>query len=210
MRNRLLPVLLVTALSVAVAGCLFDADSNEKGGGTMKVEMRAAPNTTLDKLKKAFEGPGVTITKATMDERQNAVVELKFDDLRQLGALKQFDSTKFALTEDAKEKTRTASATVKAAKPVTLPEDQIKYYGKDITVSVTLPGEIVKTDGKKKGKTVSWTVPLNTVLSGKETSFSATYKHSGEPLAAVPAAAATTPSGAAPAKAPAAATPATK
>ena len=69
------------------------------------------------------------------------------------------------MTDDAKAKTRTATAVVKYAKPLKLTDEQLKYFGKDTTVSVTLPGDIVKTNGKKKGrKTAKWTIPLNTLL----------------------------------------------
>jgi LppM domain len=210
MRSRFLPVLLVVALTVALAGCLVQSTIDEKGGGTMKVELRGEVNATVDKIKAAFQGPGVTITNATMDDEKNAVVEFTYTDFRTLGALKQFGNTVFTMTDDEKAKTRTASAVVKADRPVQLPADQLKHVGKDLTVSVTVPGEIVKTTGKHKGKSATWTIPINTLLGGTATTFSVTYKNSGPPLAALPAATPATPAAAAPAAAtPADAAPAT-
>ena len=209
MRTRTLPVLLVTALTFALAGCLIESTLDAKGGGTMKVEMRTTPNSSIDKIKAKFEGPGVEVTKAKMDDKQNVTIELTYTDFRSLGALKQFENTTFTLTEDLKAKTRTAGAVVKYAKPMTLPDDQVTYFGKDVTISLTLPGEVVKTDGKAKGKTVKWEMPLNKLIGSPETSFSVTYKHDGPPLPPAPAAPATTPQAAAPAAAaPAAAQPA--
>jgi hypothetical protein len=202
MRIRALPVVIVAALSVAAAGCLVESTLDAKGGGTLKLEMRAAPGSTLEKLKANFKGPGVEITKATLDEKQNFAIELTYADFRTLGALKQFENTTFTLTDDEKAKTRTATAVAKYAKPMTLPDDQLKYFGKDVTIAVTVPGKVVKSDGKTKGKTVKWTMPLNKLLGSKESTFSVTYTHDGAPLAALPAAAAT-PQAAAPKAAPA-------
>ncbi len=209
MRTRFLPVLLVAALTLALAGCLVQSTLDDKGGGTMKVELRGDQNSTVDKVKAFFQGPGVTITKATMDDQKNAVIELSYTDFRTLSALKQFENTTFTMTDDAKAKTRTASAVVKSAKPVKLPDEQLKYFGKDATVSVTVPGDIVKTNGQKKGsKTAKWTIPMNTLLGQGETEFTVTYKNSGAPLPALPPAAATAPAAATPAAAAAPATPA--
>ena len=198
MRTRLLPVLLVATLTVALAGCLVQSTIDEKGGGTLKMELRGDQNSTVDRVKALFAGPGVTITTATMDENKNAVVEISYTDFRTLGALKAFDNTTFTLTDDAKAKTRTASAVIKPTKPVTLQDEQLKYFGKEVKVSFTVPGDIVKTNGKKKGKTATWTVPLNTVLGKDDTSFTVTYKNSGPPLSDLPTPAAT-PQAAAPA-----------
>jgi hypothetical protein len=193
MRTRTLPVLLVAALTFALAGCLVESTLDAKGGGTMKVEMRTSPNNTIEKVKAAFKGPGVEITKATMDDKKNVAIELTYADFRGLGALKQFENTTFTLTEDAKAKTRTASAVTKYARPLTLPDDQVTYFGKDVTIAITVPGEVVKTNGKAKGKTVKWEMPLNKLLGSPETTFSVTYKHDGPPLPAAGASAAATP-----------------
>ena len=67
-------------------------------------------------------------------------------------------------------------------RPLTPPDDQITYFGKDVTISITVPGEVVKTNGKAKGKTVKWEMPLNKLFGEAETTFSVTYKHDGAPL----------------------------
>lgn len=191
MRTRALPVVIVAALTLALAGCLVESTLDAKGGGTMKLEMRTTPNSSLEKLKANFKGPGVEIKKATLDDKQHFAIELTYTDFRSLGALRQFDNTTFTLTDDEKAKTRTATAVTKYAKPMTLPEDQVKYFGSDVTVSVTVPGEVVKTNGKAKGKTVKWEMPLNKLLGAAETTFSVTYKHDGPALPPAPTAAAT-------------------
>lgn len=198
MRVRLVPVLLATSLLLSLSGCLIESTIDDKGGGTLKVEVRGTPTDTLDKLKARFAAPGVEIVTATMDDKKNAVIEIKYQDFRALGALKQFENVTFSLTEDAKAKTRTATAVAKYARPVTLPEDQLTYFGKDVKVSVTVSGEIVKTDGKGAGKTATWTMPLNTLLGTPQSTFSVTYKHSGAPLPPQ-APAATTPAATTPA-----------
>lgn len=193
MPTRTLPCLCVAAFAVALSGCLFESTLDAKGGGTMKVQMRTTPNSTIENVRASFTGPGVEITKATIDDKKNVAVELAYADFRTLGALKQFENTTFTLTEDRKAKTRTASAMTKYARPLTLPDDQLAYFGKDVTITLTVPGEIVKTNGKAKGKTVTWGMPLNKLLGEPETTFSVTYKHDGPPLPAASAAADATP-----------------
>jgi len=208
MRVRTVPVLLTTALLLSLAGCLVESTLDEKGGGTLKTEVRGGPTDTIDKIKARFTGPGVEVTKATMDDKKNAVVEIKYDDFTKLGALKQYENVTFTLTEDLKAKTRTATAVAKYARPVTLPDDQLKYFGSDVALALTVPGEIVKTDGKSKGKTATWSMPLNTLLSTPTSTFSVTYKHDGPPLAKAAAATDGTPAAATPAAGtPAAGTP---
>ncbi|MFN8641722.1 MAG: hypothetical protein U0802_08720, partial [Candidatus Binatia bacterium] len=141
MRTRTPLVLLLTALTVALAGCLVDSTLDATGGGTLKVQLRAAPTDSIEKVRARFEGPGVEVTKATMDDKKNVAVELKYTDFRSLGALKQFANTTFTLTEDPKAKTRTATAVTKYARPITLPDDQLTYFGKDVTVAITVPGD---------------------------------------------------------------------
>ena len=198
MRTRLMPVLIAAVLSLALAGCLVQTTIDAKGGGTLKAEMRGAKNTTLDAAKRGFQGPGVTITKATMDADKHAVIEIAYKDFRTLGQLGQFNNVKFTMTDDDKAKTRTATAVVKATKPMTVSDEQLAYFGKDVTISVTAPGEVTSTNGTQKGKTVTWTTPLNTILGGTETTYTVTYKNSGKPLGDAPT----------PAPTPAAATPA--
>ena len=197
MRIRALPVLLVALSAIALAGCLVESTLDAKGGGTMTVKTRGAPNDTLDAVRARYQGPGVAIVKATMDDKKNITVDLTYTDFRKLGGTRQFESTTFTLTEDAKAKTRTATAVTKVAKPLKLPPDQITYFGKDVTIAITVPGEVVETNGKAKGKTVRWTTPLETLFGDSASTFSVTYKHSGAPLteaaAGTPAAASATP-----------------
>jgi len=108
MRTRLMPVLIAAVLSLALAGCLVQTTIDAKGGGTLKAEMRGAKNTTLDAAKRGFQGPGVTITKATMDADKHAVIEIAYKDFRTLSQLGQFNNVKFTMTDDAKAKNTTA------------------------------------------------------------------------------------------------------
>lgn len=184
MRMRFIPALLLVALMSGLGGCLFDTTLDETGGGTMKIEARVSPTDTLEKVKARYKAPGVEVTKATMDDARNVVVELTFKDFATLGAARAFENVTFSLSEDRKAGTRTATAVMKNARPVTLPPDQLEYFGKDVKLAITVPGDIVKTNGSKSGKRVTWTEPLNTMLGKDAPTFSITYKHSGPPLGA--------------------------
>ena len=140
-----------------------------------------------------------------MDAEKNAVFDITYKDFRTLGQLTHFNYVTFTMTDDAKAKTRTATAGAKTTKPLTAPDEQWAYFGKDVTISVTAPGEVISTNGTQKGKTVTWTTPIKTLFDGTETTYTVTYKNSGPPLGELPTAA-PTPAAATPAAA-AAATP---
>ena len=176
MSVRIAPLLLTPALMLVLSGCLVDSTLDDKGGGTMKVELRGSATDTLSRVKARFTSDNSEITSATMDDQKNAVVELKYKDFTKLNTLPQFKEINFSLTSDAKAKTKTASATTKHDKPITFNDEQLAYFGKELSVSITVPGEVVKTNGQAKDKTVTWKMPLNTYLSAPETLFSVTYK----------------------------------
>lgn len=190
MRIRATSVAVISTLMLLLSGCLFETTLNEQGGGTMKVELRANQYDTLPKVKSRFESPNVEITNATMDDKKNAVIELKYKDFTKLSTSAYFNNVDFALTRDAAAKTQTASATVKYEQPVALKPEQLDYYGKEVHISLTVPGEVVKTDGTANGKTVTWTVDVEKLLKAKSTPFSVTFK-SDAPAPAATASAAT-------------------
>jgi hypothetical protein len=171
--------LIGVAVLLGLCGCRYDTTIDEQGGGTMKIDVRGASTDTLETIKARYTGPGVEITNATMDDKKNAAIELKFADIRKLSQLKAFDNVRFTIADDAAAKTRTVTATVVYGRPITLPPEQLDYFGKDFEASVTVPGEIVTSNGTVSGKTARWTMPTNVLLNTPHTVFSVTYKHEG-------------------------------
>jgi hypothetical protein len=200
MRNRHVAALLSALLLLSVAGCRYEATIDEHGGGTMKIQTRVPQTDTLDMVKARYTGPGVEVTNATMDDKKNVMVELKYADFSKLGQLKAFENMRFTIADDAAAQTRTATVTVVYGRPMKLPDQQIEYFGKEVLVSVTVPGEIVASTGTSNGKAAQWTMPTNTLLSTPQTKFTVTYKHAGAQAGtpAAPDAAAKTPGAAAP------------
>ena len=53
-----------------------------------------------------------------------------------------------------------------------------RNFGKDITISLTFPGEVVKSNATTtKGNNATWVIPHNDFSAAKETTFNATYKN---------------------------------
>jgi hypothetical protein len=195
MSRRSISLLLSSTLLLAMSGCRFDTTLENNGSGTMKIEMRANATDTLPKIKAGFASDNVEIVNATMDDKRNVAVEIKYKDFTKLNTSRQFNNVVFTLTDDAAAQTRTATASIKAANPpIKLSDEQLEYLGKTISISIALPGEVVKTNGEQKDKTVSWSMPLN-VMFGKDQMFSATFKSAASasttPHSATPAADAT-------------------
>jgi len=199
---RKISLFLTSTLLLALSGCLVESTLHEDGGGTMKVEIRGNTTDTLPKIKSRFTSPNSEITNATMDDKKNVVVELTYKDFTKLNTMPFFSDTTFTLTEDAKENTKTATATVKQAKAAKLNDEQLEYFGKELKVVITFPGEVVKTNGKIADKTVTWTVPTNILIGADPSMFSATYKSAGSAAPAATAAANGTPAAISPTAAP--------
>ena len=177
MRRGTLAIAALLGALPAVSGCLIEGTVDAAGGGTLKVSARAGKDMSLDQQKRQFASPNVTITNATMDAEKHFVVDLNYKDLAKLPMSNFFRNLVVTSGTDATAGTRTVLARQVNKNPSKLAPDLLQYFGEDVTVSMTLPGDVVKTNATEhKGRTVTWKTTLTKLLGEKETPFEVTYK----------------------------------
>lgn len=180
MLRRVVPFATLLVAMLLTSGCLIETTLNANGAGTMKVSYRVGKDGTLETERKKMESEHVSVTNATIDEEKRVSFELKFEDTTKLSSAKFFDNVTFTLADDA-EGARVLTARLVNKKPITLPEEQLDYFGETAKISVTLPGEIVKSNASAtQGTTATWLVPMNDMLGEAEVPFTVTFKKPAE------------------------------
>ena len=168
---------LLLPLAVLASGCLIENTLDAKGGGTVKAVYKMAKDQTLDQQKKQFTSSTMAVTKADVDADNTVHIEATYRDVTKLNTAPIFKGVVLAITSDDKAGTRTITAKQVNRNPAKLPESVVEYFGKDFTFSVTLPGEVVKSNASEtKGNTATWNMPLTRIIGDKEIPFEVTYK----------------------------------
>jgi len=192
MLKRFVPIALLVPALLATSGCLVEMTVDAGGGGTVKAQYKVAKDQTLEQQKRQFASSNMTITNASLDIAANtATVDAKYTDLTRLSASAFFKGVAVKKSVDAKAGTTTITAKKVNHNPAKLPDNVLEQFGREFTLTVTFPGEVVKSNATEtKGNTATWKMPLNKILADKEIPFEATYK---TPAAATEAAGAKTP-----------------
>jgi LppM domain len=175
MRRRIAPIAL-TAVLLTLAGCLTSGTLDEKGGGTLTLKVRLSSPAQLQSRKIRLQSRAVKVTRATIDEDNWATFDLEFDDVTKLSTVQHFQNTTITLTDGPD---GTKVLTVKSANPNPhqLSDEVISYFGKDMTIAMTLPGPIVKTNATStKDRTATWTYALRDFVAAKEEVMEVTFK----------------------------------
>lgn len=185
MLKRLIPVASVLSLMILTSGCLVESKIDAKGGGTMHLKYRIAKNAKLDPIKAQMTSPDVTVEKSDIDDQGYVTFDLKFADITKIGSANFFKKTAIKHVDGPDKGTKTLSATITNTNPGKIPDNLLEFYGREVKVEVTLPGEVVKTNATThKGATATWTIPMNDFLSAKEVPLTATYKVAADAAAA--------------------------
>ena len=185
---------LLLPLAVLASGCLIETTLDAKGGGTVKAVYKMAKDQTLDQQKKQFTSSTMTVTKADVDKDFTVHIEAAFKDVTKLNTAPIFKGVVLAITSDEKAGTKTITAKQVNRNPAKLPESLIEYFGKDFSFSLTLPGEVVKSNASEnKGNTATWNMPLTKIIGDKEIPFEVTYKAAAGDTAGAAAGAAAAP-----------------
>ncbi len=175
-RHRVVAPLLLSLLGI-VSGCLVDGTLTATGSGTVKARYRIDKSQTLDQQKQQFTSSNMSVTKATLDPEHWVDIEAKYADIAKLSTAPFFKDVTIALASDAKAGTTTLTATRINRNPAKLPENVLQYYGDDFSVTLTLPGEVVKSNATAtKGTTATWKMTVTKILGEKSIPFEATYK----------------------------------
>lgn len=176
MSRALRATALLMPLALLVSGCLFETTLDAKGGGTVKAHYKMAKDQTLEQQKKNFTSSNMTVTKATLDKDNMVDIEAAYKDVTKLSSAAIFKSVQLAVTKDEKAGTTSLNAKQVNRNAAKLPDAVLDYFGREFSFSLTVPGEVVKSNGEAKGQTVSWKMPLTKIIGDKEVPFEVTWK----------------------------------
>jgi hypothetical protein len=175
MRRRLAPIAL-SVVPLTLAGCLIRGTLDDKGGGTLTLKLRLTSDAQLVSRKLRLQSQAVKLTSATVDEDNWATFDLAFDDVTKLSTTEHFRNTTITL-EDGPDGTKILA--VKAANPDPHPfsDEALAYFGKDVTIAMTLPGPIVQSNATSTtDRTATWTYPLRDFATARETIMKVTFR----------------------------------
>lgn len=173
--RRVLPLVAVFSL-IVVSGCFMDTVLDDKGAGTMKIKIRLTTEAQLEPNRKRFESEHVKVTKATVEKDKWATYELKFDDVTKLNTVQHFTNMTVTLA-DGEGGTKALAIKNVNKNPNKMPEEMVAYFGKEVRLTITVPGEIVATNASSKAeKTATWTYALNDFTNAPELNLTISYK----------------------------------
>lgn len=187
MRRRVMPI-AVTAVLLTLAGCLTSGTLNENGGGTLTLKIRLSSEAQLESRKIRLQSKAVKVTNATIDKDNWATFDLAFDDVTKLSTTQHFQHVTITLV-DGPDGTKVLTVTSANPNPHQLSDEVISYFGKDMTIAMTLPGPIVKSNATStKDQTATWTYALRDFVAAKQEVMEVTFKapapaRDGEPAA---------------------------
>jgi hypothetical protein len=180
MRHFALAALLL--LAPALTGCLVECRLRSDGSGRLLVQYHLDENATLGTVAQRLDGASVTVRSARLDGDGIGTFKVQFTDVNKLPTAQMFRNVTFMRAAGAQAGTIDWTAKLVQPKPIQLPEKLLKHYGNDLKVTIVFPGPVVATNATShEGATATWVLPLQTVTSSPETSFTATYKDAGAP-----------------------------
>lgn len=191
--RRLVPFLVALPLVILASGCFMDTVIDANGAGTMTVKFRLTTEAQLEPNRKRFESAHVKVTSATVDKDKWVTYQLKFDDITKLNSAPHFQNMTVTLA-DADGGAKALAIKNVNKNPNKMPEEMVAYFGKDVKLTITVPGEIVTTNATSKAdKTATWAYALNDFTNAPELNLSVTFKPGDGAAAATPAPAAAQP-----------------
>jgi hypothetical protein len=180
MRRLALAALLLVA--PALTGCIVECHLQSDGSGRLRIRYHLDENATLGTVAQRLDGASVTVRSGRIDRDGIATFKALFADVSKLSTTQMFRNVTFTRAAGSAAGTVAWTAKLVQPKPIQLPEKLLKHYGNDLKVTVVFPGPVVDTNATShEGATATWVLPLQTVTSSAETSFTATYKDAGAP-----------------------------
>lgn len=179
MSNRLVLSTALLVVLIAAGGCLIESKVKADGSGEMALKYRLGKNDSVKKQRQSFASPHITIKDLQLDEKTNEVsIQLEFDDMTKLSTAKFFKSLEVTRS-DGKDGTKKIEARIVNKRKMNIPENTVEYFGKDVTITVTLPGAIVESNASVvKDDTATWNLLLKDVFEKPEIPLNVTYKAS--------------------------------
>ena len=169
------PVFLSLLLLGGTSGCVVDGTLDAAGGGTLTMRYRLVSIANLDHMKGRLASPDIPLTDASMTPDKQATFALAFRNVRALSTAPAFAGVQVALADDA-DGLRTLVVTV-PKQPGTLPAPYIEYLGGELRVTLTMPGEIVRSNATSvNGRSATWTRKIDELQSQAATTYSVTFR----------------------------------
>ena len=160
------------------SGCVVNGSLDPAGGGRLRLQYRLVSVANLEQMKVRLASPEVTVTDASMTPDKRATFALAFRDVRALETVPAFANTRIALADEA-DGLRTLTVTL-GGQAAALPPPYIDYLGRELRVTLTVPGDVVRSNATTTaGRTVTWVRPLVDVQREAATTFSVTYRLGG-------------------------------
>ena len=162
-------------LLASASGCVVDGRLDASGGGTLTMRYRLVSIANLDQMKDRLASPQVTVTQASMTPDKQATFGVSFRDARALSTAPAFEATQVALADEA-DGLRTLTVTM-PRQPGTLPAPYIKYLGDELRVTLTMPGDVVRSNATSvNGRSATWVRAMGELQQQPTTTFSVTFR----------------------------------
>jgi len=169
-------IVMVMGASLLLSGCLtLDAKLTATGAATIKMSY-PLEEAALPKAKQDLAGPHVTVKSAEW-AKGRGTFDLAVDDVQKISTSKAFSHTKVALKDGKTPETKELVVTLRQDNPTKLPPDVIEKLGKEMHLSIELPGEIVSSNATStKGAVATWTISTEDFAAKPETVLNVVYK----------------------------------
>ena len=165
-------------LIFAASGCVVDGTLDAAGGGTLTMRYRLVSIANLDHMKSRLASPDIMLTQASMAPDKQATFSLAFRDVRALSTAPAFADAQVALADEA-DGLRTLTVTL-PKQPGTLPAPYVAYLGGELRVTLTMPGDIVRSNATSvNGRSATWTQKIDELQQQPSTKFSITFRPAG-------------------------------
>jgi hypothetical protein len=167
----------LVVLLAASSGCLVDVRLAAGGGGALTLGYRLDDRGTLGAAAERLASPSVTVRSARIDDQRYGTFKVTFGDVQALSTTAVFKQVSITRGPGKDPGTIALVATFEQVKPLRVPPEVLQRQGNELKVILRLPGAIVDTNAPTRGEqTVTWVVPLETLLGGGKTTFSVTYR----------------------------------
>lgn len=173
-RRLALAALFLTLLTLS--GCLITGTLDEKGGGTLTLKIRLTSEAQLQPRKLRLQSAAVKVVSASIDKDNWATYELRFADVTALSTTEHFQHTAITLTDGPQ---GTKLLTIKSANPTPhrLNDEAIAYFGNQMSIAITLPGDIVTSNASATEKrTATWSYTLRDFVAAKDHTLEVAYR----------------------------------
>jgi len=165
-------------LIATISGCLYEMTLDDKGGGVITARYRIAKRD-FSEARSKMQSASVKLVSSEIvgqGDTSEGVFKMSFDDVTKLSTAPHFNTVSVTRA-DGKEGTKVLTAKVRHDRPITIPENMLDRFGREVKVVVTFPGEVSESNGTiSDGKTVTWTWGLNQFYEAKELLLTATYQ----------------------------------